>query len=476
MTHMTHAPLKALTAALLALGLAACAVGPDYHAPKPAEFALANAKLDDFSTTKVEQNWWAQLDDPALSRLIDQGLANNNDLRVALARVNAARAQFDVAKIDQWPTVTLGAQATRQNQQVPGFTTDRVLTNSFQAGFDAGWELDLWGRVANLAKGAGARADAAGYDLESARISVVAEIGRNYYLMRGAQQRYAVALRNLKNLESTLDITQARVTNGQGTELDVARAKANLANVQATLPPLETVIKLTQYRLDVLTGVMPGTQEAQLQPTSLPPISKPIPIGDATELVKRRPDIASAERDLAAANADVGAAMAERFPRISVGGFLGFIASRGGEIGQASSQAWSITPSVDWPAFRMGAVNARIRANEANVDASLARYNQTVLQAVEETEGALVTYNRTQQRLSHLVESAQQSKRAADIARVRYKEGAADFLTLLDAERTQLSAEDAMALAESDSYVELVAVYKALGGGWQTPVVATASK
>ncbi|GAB7126235.1 efflux transporter outer membrane subunit [Silvimonas sp. JCM 19000] len=458
--------IKLLSALMLSGGLAACAVGPQYQTPAQADIHLQNAVTADFAATRVEQQWWAQLDDPALSKLIDQGLNANHDLRIALARVNAARAQFNITEIDRWPTVTLGAQATRQMAQQPGITTDRVLTNSWTAGFDAGWELDLWGRLANLETAAKARADAAVYGLDQARVSVVAEIGRNYYLMRGAQQRYAVAERNLKNLQSTLDITQARVDGGQGTQLDVARAKANLANVQATLPPLETAIKLAQYRLAVLTGAMPGSLDAQLVPATLAPISRPIPIGDAADLIKRRPDIAAAERNLVASNADIGAAMADRFPRVSLGGFFGFIASRGGDLGQASSKAWSITPSVDWPAFRLGAVNAQVRANQASNDANVARYEQTVLQAVEETEGALLSYNRTQQRLSRLVESAQQSKRAADIARVQYKEGAVDFLTLLDAERTQLSAEDAMAQAESDSYVELVAVYKALGGGW----------
>ncbi|MDR3429222.1 MULTISPECIES: efflux transporter outer membrane subunit [Silvimonas] len=464
--HFTLPTLKLVSALMFSGGLAACAVGPEYHAPVPAEIHLANTATADFNTSSIERNWWAQLDDPELNSLIDQGLNANHDLRIALARVNAARAQFDISEINRWPVVTANGQVTRQMAQQPGFTTNRVLTNDWQVGFDAGWELDIWGRLSSLETAARSRAEAAAFGLDQVRVSVVAEIGRNYYLMRGAQQRYAVAQRNLKNLQSTLDITQARVTNGQGTELDVARARANLANVQATLPPLETVVKLTQYRLAVLVGVMPGTLDAQLAPAVLPPISKPLPIGDAAELIRRRPDIAVAERELAAANADVGAAMAERFPRISLGGFLGFIASRGGDLGQASSKAWSITPSIDWPAFRLGAVNAQVRSNKAVVDADVARYEQTVLQAVEETEGALLTYNRTQQRLSRLVESAQQSKRAADIARVRYKEGAADFLTLLDAERTQLSAEDAMAQAESDSYIELVAVYKALGGGW----------
>ncbi|WP_195846987.1 TolC family protein, partial [Bordetella pertussis] len=210
------------------------------------------------------------------------------------------------------------------------------------------------------------------------------------------------------------------------------------------------------------------------QEQPLAPLAAQLPIGDVAMLLQRRPDVRAAERLLAATNADVGAITAELYPRIDLGGFLGFIALRGGDLGQASSKAFALAPTISWPALHLGSVQAQLRAGQARHDAARARYEQVALQAIEEVEGALTRYGQNQQRLRDLLDSATQSQRAADLAQTRYREGAAPYLTVLDAQRTLLRAQDAVAQSESESYTSLVALYKALGGGWNTDAAAPA--
>jgi multidrug efflux system outer membrane protein len=289
-------------------------------------------------------------------------------------------------------------------------------------------------------------------------------MARNYFEMRGLQQQYAVAERSLTNQRETLRLAQIRRDEGFGEEQDVASAAARVAAIEASLPPIRGAISRREHRMAVLIGSRPGALGVDLSPRVYPPITKALPIGDADSLLRRRPDVRAAERDLAAAFARESVVAADLYPRITITGFLGLLAGRGSLFDVADTRAWAVTPALSWAAFDIGSVRARLRGAEAVTRESAAVFEQVVLRALEETENALVAYRDEQQRLVRLTEQARESARAADIARVRYREGASDFLPLLDAERTQLQAEDAVAQAEAGVFTSVIALYKALGG------------
>lgn len=455
---------------LAALAAAGCAVGPDYRKPQAAPVALASPEQALFSTDRVQADWWRQLQDPQLDRLIALALQRNHDIRIAQARLAESRAVLDEKELDQLPTVTLGGRFERSLSQAnPGETGQRNLAESYRAGFDATWEIDLFGRLRRAAEGAAARSEAQAADLAQARIVVAAEVARNYFELRGAEQRLVVARANLDSQRDSLRVIQAMVSAGRGDEGDLASARAELETVQASVPLQETARRLARYRLAVLAGLRPVELGELDAAAPQAPLAARLPIGDVGALLSRRPDVRAAERNRAAANADVGMATADLYPRIDLGGFLGFVALRGADFGSAASRAFSVAPGVNWPAFNLPTALARKRAAQARSQGEAARYEQTVLQAVEELEGALTQYGQTQQRLGNLAQAAAYSRRAADLARLRYREGSAPYLTVLDAQRTQLRAQDAVAVAETASYTSLIALYKALGGGWEAP-------
>ena len=370
--------------------------------------------------------------------------------------------------LDRFPEVTAGAAYDRRRAQQPGFSDARVETETWDAGFDAFWEIDLFGAVRRRVEAARADAEAAEAGFRAAQVRIAAEVARNYLLLRGTETRYRVALANLETQRETVRLTRVRYEHGRGTELDVASATARLKATEATIPPLVTTRKAALHRLAVLLGERPAEFDVSPAPEREGvAFATPLPIGDPAELLRRRPDVRSAERTLAAATARTGVATADLFPRLSVSGFVGFVTGDASELGKSASQAWSVTPVLSWAAFDLGSVRARLRAVEAQADAALALYEQTVLRALEETENAFVGFAQNQERLAALAEQARASTRAAELARIRYREGAIDFLRLLDAEREVLEAEDAVALAETELNTSVVAIYKALGGGWE---------
>jgi multidrug efflux system outer membrane protein len=306
-----------------------------------------------------------------------------------------------------------------------------------------------------------------------AEVTVAAEVARNYFELRGAQRRLAVARENLDTERKTLELTRLRDQVGRGSELDVQRSLAHLKATEASIPPVEAAEKQAGYRLAVLLGQRPGALDAELQPAAVAVYAKALPIGDTTELLRRRPDVRAAEQQLAAATARVGVATADLFPRVSVTGFVGFLSGDVGRLfGTASgsdSRAWAVTPAVSWAAFDFGSVRARLRASNAQSDAAAANYEKVVLTALEDTENGLVAYRTRQEQLKSLTEQVAASRRAAELAETQYREGVADFLVLLDAQRTQLDAEDSVAQAETAVNVAVVAIYKALGGAGPPP-------
>jgi len=299
-------------------------------------------------------------------------------------------------------------------------------------------------------------------------VTVAAEVARNYFELRGAQQRRIVAEANAEAQRQTLKLTQTRLSIGQGDPTDVESAKARLAAIEATIPTFVTAEARANYRLAVLVGERPGALDTMLTPLKAQPAPsvKALPIGDASGFLRRRPDVQAAERRLAGETARVGVATADLFPRVKVTGFIGLLSGDVSQLFSHGSEAYSVAPSVTWPALDLGGTHARLRAQEAKSDESLANYDQTVLRAIEDLETALVSYRQQQTQLGSLSDQVTAARRASELAQIRYKEGTVDFLTLLDAQRTQLTAEDALAAAETDANTDIVAIYKALGGSW----------
>lgn len=454
---------------LTAAATAGCGLRKPYQAPDTQPAALKNADAALFAAKPYDPRWWGQFNDPVLEGLETAALAANHDIRVAIARVQQARAIFDDVKLDRYPTVTVGALAEKREQTIPGFTDEPIETTTYRAGFDAFWEIDVFGRVRSAVRAAQASAQGFEATLEDVRVSVAAEVARNYFELRGLQQQLAVAERSLANQRETLRLTQVRRDAGFGEEFDVASAAARVAAIEAGIPPIRTGLAEREHRLAVLIGKRPGDVGVDLSPRPYPILAKALPIGESDTLLRRRPDVRAAERRLAEASAREGVAYAELFPRITVTGVLGLLAGRGSVFGTSDSRAWAVTPALNWAAFDLGSARARLRGARAGTIEVLASYELTVLRALEETENALVAYREQQQRLVKLADQARESTRAAAIARTRYREGVADFLSLLDAERTQLQAEDAVAQAEAGAFTTVVAVYKALGGISEAP-------
>jgi outer membrane protein, multidrug efflux system len=450
---------------VLLIGAAGCAARGPYVEPAVAPTVMRNAASGVVVEQPFDMRWWMQFDDPVLDQLVTQGLSTNHDVRISVARVQQARAVFDETRRDRFPAVGAGASVERRDQVVPGFTEEPQGLTIFQAGFDAFWELDLFGRVRSQIRAAAATAQSFEATADDVRVSVAAEIARNYFEIRGLQQQLAVAERSLANQQETLRLAQVRRDTGFGEEQDVASAAARVAAIEASIPPIRSATAQREHRLAVLTATRPGELGADLSPRAYPPLTKALAVGEPNTLLRRRPDVRAAERQLAAATAREGVAAADLYPRITITGFLGLLAGRGSSLFDvADSRAWAVSPAMSWAAFDIGSVRARLRGVEAATQEAAATFEVIVLRALEETENALASYREEQQRLVRLAEQARESTRAASIARVRYREGAADFLSLLDAERTQLQAEDAVAQAEANVFTSVIAVYKALGG------------
>jgi multidrug efflux system outer membrane protein len=457
--------LSALASALL---LAGCiTVGPDYKHPVEKPVTLQGVDAAQQSPINFQANWWAQFHDTTLDALITRATKNSPDLKIALARLNQSRALLGTARSQQLPDIEAQTSYSRSREQQPGFTTGRETITNYQAGFDASWELDLFGGVRRSVEAARADSQAGEASLQDAQVTLFAEVARHYFDLRGTQLRLDVARRDIDNQRDSLKLIKSRADVGTGSDQDVASARARLAAVEAQLPVLETQAQADTFRLAVLLGERPGELDIDLSPKTFHPINTSLPIGNAGDVLARRPDIRVAERELAAANARIGVAKADWFPHISLGGFVGFLAGRSNDFGGAESRAWSVAPSISWAGLNVQRVRSGVKASEARADEAKANYQRTVLGALEDVDNALVGYNQQRVRVQKLDEQATQSTRAAELARIRYEAGATDYLELLDAQRTQLSAEDQLAEAEAGINLQAIALYKALGGGWQ---------
>jgi multidrug efflux system outer membrane protein len=469
-----------LLAMISAVLLAACAVGPDYHRPEVAtsdQFVGTDAAQ--FSTQDVEREFWKQFNDQQLNDLIERALVANHDIRIATSRLREARALRGQSRLDLAPTVTASGGYTKarasSRQLGPLQNVDREQ-DFYDSGFDAFWELDFFGRVRRGVEASTAQLQSAEAGVYATQVSVTAEVARNYFELRGAQQQLEVAQRNAENQGETVRITTARLDAGRGTQLDASRAQAQLSATLATIPDLETAVTRSMLRLGVLTGQQPEAVLPQLSAAKpLPTLPVAHDIGTPELLLRRRPDIRVAERNLAASTAQIGIAVGDLFPRITFLGHWGFDAFNSSDLGNAGTETFSFGPSISWAAFDLGRVRQKIAQREAVADGALAKYEQTVLQALEETDASLTAYSKAIVKQQHLQTSANSSLEAAKLARARYENGVADFLQVLDAERTALAAEDQLARSQTQTATALLATYKALGGGFR-PLTTTAAR
>lgn len=452
--------------------LSACAVGPDYKKPTskvPASFE--GASYGEFSARDVEVSWWRLFNDPLLNTLVQQTLQNNYDLKAAQANLSEARALYLESGLNLLPIVTSHANYTESRRSTGSLNNRSFVPRGlklFNTGFDASWELDFFGRVRRNFEASSDEVEAEEASLRDISVSLIAEVARNYFELRGLQNQLAVAQKNADIQKQTLDLTLAKLENGRGTELDTERATAQLEATRAGIPTLVSAISRTSHRLSVLTGQMPSALTQTLdRPVVLPKAPDTIEIGNPAQLLQRRPDIKYAERTLAAATARIGVAIADLFPRVTFVGSISLEANTLSAIAGPASDTYSVGPKISWAAFDLGRVYARIKAADARAESSLDEYQQTVLNALEETENALVTYNQERARRASLVLAVQASEKANDLAKLRYKEGVSDFLALLDSEQRLLESQNQLAVSETVTATALTAVYKALGGGWQ---------
>src|SRR5512138_3121693 len=470
---------RAALAIAIASILAACAVGPDYRRPEPPNVdAFVGVEGAQFNSAEVEREFWTQFGDPQLNDLIEEALSANHDVRIAMARLREARALRGEARLDLAPTVTeqasrVDARASERQAPLTGVDRDQ---DYYETSFDAFWELDFFGRARRGVEAASAELQAAEANVYGTQVIVTAEVARNYFDLRGKQAQLEVARRNAENQRESLRLTRTRLDAGRGTQLDVSRAQAQLEATLGSIPDLEAAVNQAMLRLAVLAGREPQSLTPELSVAkALPELPRTHSIGTPEDLLRRRPDVLAAERQLAASTARIGIAVADLFPRISFVGSWGFDAVDSSDLGNSSSETYMFGPSIRWAAFDLGRVRQRIKQREAASDGALARYEQTVLRALEETDASLTNYTKSIVKQEHLRASADSSLEAARIARVRFENGAADFLTVLDAERSALQAEDALAQSQTQTATALLSMYKALGGGFR-PLPQAAAK
>jgi multidrug efflux system outer membrane protein len=469
-------PGMALAAALvLTLAGVAGAQQPSFRAERAlgarsVEESLSPRQKDQPVAERNPTDFWLALGDTTLARLVADALRGNQDIEAASARVSGARAARTGALLELTPAVTAVSGYSRQrlaSGTIPGSASGVRLPEQdvWDAGLRMSWDLDVFGRLRSSAQARGALVSAADENLADARVLLAAQVASTYFDLRGAENRLAVARRNAQNQRGTLDVTQQRLDAGRGTALDVERAQAQLSTTLAVIPTLEAEVEEARQRIAVLTGREPTAGTTLDADTSLVLVlPDSIAVGPTDAVARRRPDVRSAEQQVDASAAYVRAARAEYLPRLALSGGAGYTSSRFGALGDAGTPRYTIGPVLSWPAFDMARVRANADAARAVDAEAKARYRQTVLASMEEVERSRIRYQKARERLRHLGDAAAASERAAELARLRFTEGASDFLPVLDAERTMLEAQDRLALGRTQAAAALVNVYRATGG------------
>lgn len=477
-----------------AFGLGACAVGPDYRPPEISKLATEAfreaAATGVTSSAAASSSWWELYSDPTLSRLIEDAFRYNTDIRVAAANLRLARAQLSETQAWRLPTTDLSASYFRQrvgaDQIGPAaggigassgadaaFAPDHYDSSFYQAGFDASYELDVFGRVSRSIEAARGDALAAQAALDGIRISIAAQVAQSYADACGAAMQAEVARETATIAGETRDLTQRLLDAGSGTQRDVDQANVLVEQANAQVPSFEGERRAQLYALATLTGRPPAEIDAVgSECRVVPKVKTLIPIGDGVTLLARRPDVRAAERKLAADTARIGIATASLFPSITLLGSVSLGAPSAGNIGKSSSFGYSLGPLISWAFPNFAVARARIRQVRAGADASLAEFQGTVLTALRETEQALARYAAALEQNAALTRAAQSARSAADQTKQRFDSGRDNFLDLLVAEQNWAAARQA--LAQSDTHVAdlQVSLFKALGGGWENAPIA----
>jgi multidrug efflux system outer membrane protein len=468
--------------------LAACAVGPDYQSPDlhysdqwnaqspqdtqtafiyPGSGQTASGDQKNTATDLIQTDWWRIFNDPQLEKYIDLAILENHDLRAARARVDQARGLRQEIEALFYPQVDAAASGLRQGtSRTTGSAGSRRTI--YSAGLDASWEIDLFGGIQRENQAEQARLELAMEERRAVLLSVLAETARSYYAIRGIQKRIAIIHANIELQRNTFELIENLFQMGEATEFDLSRAKGQLELTQARLPDLDADLKTAIFQLSVLIGQPPEALLSELlaaKPLPAPPDM--VPLGLRSEILRRRPDIRQAERELAAATADIGVAVADLYPSFSLTGNIGRSASVFSDLFDSASNVFSIGPILRWPIFQGGAIRANIKVQEAEAQEAAIRYEQAVLNSLADVESALTRYAQKLLTRDSLRNAMISSERSTELARVLFNSGEENFLSVLDAERELTSVKDELVISETDTILNLIALYTALGGGWE---------
>jgi len=446
-------------------------VGPDYSPPEmqtPMAWQKEiGAAAETPSADDTLASWWTTFNDPALTMLMERAVSENLNLKEALSRVRQARIQRGITGAGRFPSVNaVGSAGRSYRENLAGDFTD---TDSFRLGIDASWELDIFGGVKRSLEVSDAELEATRESYRNVLVSLLAETAVNYIQLRSYQSRLSVAEANLKTQEETFSITQWRYQAGLTTGLDVERASANLEGTRAQIPSLKSSLETTKNRIAVLLGGQPGSLDTALDKYTPVPVSPGrIAVGIPADLLRRRPDLRKAERDLAAQTARIGTAEARRYPSITLSGNIGLDALNLEDLVDTGSLSTGASSGISWPVFKAGAIIRNIELQWELRDQTLTAFKAALLTALEDVENALTAYSHELARREHLLRQSQSAQRSAEISRTQYSSGLIDFQTVLDTERTLLSSQDQVAQSDAQVILNLISLYKALGGGWQS--------
>jgi NodT family efflux transporter outer membrane factor (OMF) lipoprotein len=476
---------------LAALALAACTVGPDYRgapdiAPEAAKSgAFVRAPAQGIVATHAPAAWWRALNDPQLNTLVDAALAHNPDLKMAQARLRQARSQLRGQQANELPKVSGSAAALRARSpdtSIIGSSGDQGAPSSsgrgpvdfYTIGFDASWEIDLFGGTRRAIEAASDEADAVHADLSDAQVSLAAEVASAYIDLRDQQERLALAERTADYQQQMLTLTEQRRARGTAAEVDVERLTTQVGTTRATLVPLQAQITDSLDQLAVLTGRAPGALDAELGARApLPALPSSVAIGDPATMLQQRPDIRAAERRLASSNAQIGEHIADYFPKVTLLGDIGFSASDPGHLLRKQNFSWVGVPYLQWNLFDFGRTAANVDAAQASRDEAEARYEKTVLGALKDANSSLSRYGNQREHVVRLQQVQASAERSATLVRQRYTAGVSTLIDLLDAQRTQFAAQQDVVAAQAELLKDFVSLQKSLGLGWQQADDAT---
>jgi NodT family efflux transporter outer membrane factor (OMF) lipoprotein len=486
-------------APVILLALSACNAGPDFSPPEwlsPASWFATKAepiaKAPSIPVAEpIDPNWWNIFHDPQLTVLEHRIAGENLDVQVATARLAESRAQLGIAGAGQYPSLNANASYEKEKASNTGIfaaapnavgangalgnTTGGLRSNKlaafdiYQLGFDATWELDLWGNIRRAVESARASVEASAEVRRATLISSQAELARDYVGLRGAQLQLQIARDNLKTAQQGLDLTQQRAAGGVTTDLDVANAAAQVRTTAAQIPPLEQQESEFINAIGLLLGLPPNALQAQLITAKpVPPVPPRVPVGLPSELARRRPDIRQAEARLHAATAEIGVSVANFYPQVTLSGSLGFQSLQPNKVFDVNALQFTAGPNISIPIFQGGQLRATLELSKAQQKEAAINYQKTVLTAWNEVDNALTAYRTEQARRDQLAQAVAQNERALSLAQSRYQDGVADFLQVLTAEENLLSTQQQLAISTTNVSANLVALYKSLGGGWET--------